>query len=204
MIARLRGALAELDGVRAVVDCGGVGYDVTVTGTTALALPSPGADVVLLIRTQFNPQDGSITLYGFGNERERDLFDALLTVKNVGPSLAVLILSAAAPATIARMIAESDLAGLTTIKKVGKKMAERLIVELRERCESLLLAWGGEEPIARPARPARAPVLDEVTSALVNLGWRPAEVDKAVAQLTIAEHASVEDLVREALRAMQR
>jgi Holliday junction DNA helicase RuvA len=209
MIARLRGSLLEKSTDGIVVDCHGVGYDVGVSAMTFAALPDEGAEVTLRVFT--HAQENRVALYGFATTEERQLFDLLITVKNVGPATAIGILSgAAAPQALARLIAAGDLAGLTRIKGVGKKTADLIVVELREKCEWLLATWGaagaavGPAPPRNGSRPARAPILDDVASALINLGWRPAEVDKAVVRLDATAGATVEALLREALRSMPR
>ena len=153
-----------------VVECAGVGYEVTVPLSTLTALPEPGAEVTLRVHTQAS--ENRLALYGFLTARERELFDLLITVKNVGPSTATAILSGAtSPDALTRTIAAGDVPALTRLKGVGKKTAELLVVELREKCEYLLATWGASgEPMA-PARPApsrgRSPLLDDVASALV-------------------------------------
>lgn len=210
MIARLRGTLIDKSTDGIVVDCNGVGYDVGISAMTFAALPDEGAEVTLRVFT--HAQENRIALYGFATGEERQLFDLLITVKNVGPATAIGILSgSAAPQVLARLVAAGDVAGLTRIKGVGKKTADLIVVELREKCEWLLATWGaaggaavGPAPSRGGARPQRAPILDDVASALLNLGWRPAEVDKAVVRLDAASGATVESLLREALRSMQR
>jgi Holliday junction DNA helicase RuvA len=210
VIGRLRGTLLERRESAVTVDCGGVGYLVSVSAHTWLALPAVGDPVDLRVYTQ--AQENKIALYGFGSEEERQLFDLLITVKNVGPSSAMGILSGGAgPQEIARMIAGEDVAALTKLKGVGKKTAEMLVVELHDRCSALLAAWGevGEEAArsptgGRPRSLVRSPVLDEVASALVQLGWRAAVADSAVAELVVDEGATLESLLRQALRSMPR
>jgi len=208
VIARLAGTLIERSVLgatpRIIVDCAGVGYDVTVPMSTLLALPEPGSEVTLRIFT--HATENRLALYGFATAEERQLFDLLITVKNVGPSTACAILSGApSPDGLARTIAAGDVAGLVRLKGVGKKTAELLVVELREKCEYLLATWGagGSLPAVAP-RSARAPILDDVASALVNMGWRPAEADKVLARMAVPAGATVELLLREALRAMPR
>jgi len=204
VIARLRGTLLERSEGAVVVDCGGVGYLVAVSGYTWLALPEAGAPVDLRVFTQ--AQENKIGLFGFGSAEERRLFDLLITVKNVGPSSAMSILSGGAgPEEIARMIADEEVAALKKLKGVGKKTAEMLVVELHEKCAGLLIAWGASGTSPQPrgvaavgsARHARAPVLDEVASALVQLGWRAHEADSAVAELAVEDGATLESLLRE-------
>jgi Holliday junction DNA helicase RuvA len=216
MIARLRGVLIERGPDFVVVECGGVGYEVTVSLTTLSELPEPGAEVTLRVFT--HAQENKIALYGFAGMPERELFDRLITVKNVGPATAIAILSGVtSPIELTRTIAAGDVPALTRIKGVGKKTADLLVVELREKCEWMLANWnaagvvgmvvpserGGQVAIAgkRSTRPA---VLDDVASALVGLGWRSVEVDKVIARLDVAPGASVESLLRDALRAMPR
>ncbi len=212
MIARLRGTLIERGADYVVVDCGGVGYEVAVSLTTLAQLPEPGSEVTLRVFT--HAQENKIALYGFAEAPERDLFDHLITVKNVGPSTAIAILSGVtSPIELARAIAAADAAALTRIKGVGKKTADLLVVELREKCEWMLANWsaaGIEGPrssggVASSAkRGGRSPLLDDVASALVGMGWRAAEVDKVVARLELVPGASVESLLRDAIRAMPR
>lgn len=208
MIGRLAGTLIERDGMEVIVDCGGVGYEVTCSAYTLASLPAVGERVVLRVFTQAT--ENKVALFGFGDAGERTLFDLLITVKNVGPSSAMAILSGGhSPSGIADLIARGDLAGLTRIKGVGKKTAEMLIVELREKCEQLglaLTAGGAMRMVVSPAvvRPQRHPLLQEVADALGNLGWRPVEVDKAVAELQLTEGARLEELLKQALRSMSR
>jgi Holliday junction DNA helicase RuvA len=212
MIGRLRGQIVERSGSRVVIDVGGVGYEVACSQWTLAALPPSDEPVTLRVFTQ--ARENEIVLYGFLEEPERALFDLLITVKNVGPSTAIGILSGGhAPRHIAELIARDDVAGLTRIKGVGKKTAELLCVELREKCELLLLTWtaqgqGGEvRAVAAAAgapRRSRHPMLDEVAGALAQMGWRSAEADKVVGELEIAPGATLEGLLRQALRAMPR
>src|SRR5262249_17467302 len=151
---------------------------------TLAALPASGERVVLRVFTQV--RETEIALFGFIDQQERSLFDLLITVKNVGPSTAIAILSGSSPRDIASLIAREDGAGLTRIKGIGKKTAELLVVELRDKCEVLLLSWnaeGGVRAVTSPAgavRPRtgpalRSPLLAEVMTALVTMGWRQAE-----------------------------
>jgi len=209
MIARLEGTLHR-EGDRVIVDCGGVGYEVLCSAYTIAALPAHGERVVLRVFTQM--RETAIALFGFADVHERDLFDLLITVKNVGPSTAIAILSGAGPRDIAALIAREDVPGLTKIKGIGKKTAELLVVELREKCELLVLSWnaGGTRPGAahagtiRTAKSTRHPLLGEVMTALINMGWRPQEAESAVAELPVEDGSSLEVLLRQALRSMPR
>lgn len=210
MIGRLRGTLVGRDGTHVIVDCGGVGYEVICSGYTLGALPALDEDVTLRVFT--HAQENKIALYGFFTAAERQLFDLLITVKNVGPSTAIGILSGGAdPRGIAELIAREDTAGLTRIKGVGKKTAELLVVELREKCEMLLLSWSASgEPrvVAMPAAsrrlPVRHPMLDEVLAALVGMGWKPVQAEAAITDLAVGPGITLETLLRQALRAMPR
>jgi Holliday junction DNA helicase RuvA len=208
VIGRLRGTLVARDGAHVVIDCGGVGYEVTCSGYTLGALPALDEDVTLRVFT--HALENKIALYGFFTAPERALFDLLITVKNVGPSSAMGILSGGHdPRSVAELIAREDTGGLTRIKGVGKKTAELLVVELREKCELLLLTWsasGEVRSVAAPAgaRKVRHPMLDEVLSALVGMGWKPVQAEAAVAELVIGPGITLETLLRQALRAMPR
>jgi Holliday junction DNA helicase RuvA len=210
MIARLEGTLIR-DGEHVIIDCSGVGYEVVCSAYTLAGLPASGERVTLRVYTQM--RETAIALYGFLDMHERDLFDLLITVKNVGPSTAIAMLSGAGPRDIAALIAREDVPGLTRIKGIGKKTAELLVVELREKCELLVLSWtasGGMRDVATPAgalrssKAGRHPLLGEVMTALVNMGWRPAEAEAATAELVIDDGATFEVLLRQALRSMPR
>jgi Holliday junction DNA helicase RuvA len=211
VIARLDGTLVR-DDDRVVVDCAGVGYEVTCSAFTLAALPAAGERVALRVFTQV--RETEIALFGFIDHEERALFDLLITVKNVGPSTAIAILSGATPRDIAQLIAREDVAGLTRIKGIGKKTAELLVVELHDKCETLLLTWnagGGVRPVALPAGAPgsrgvtpRNSMIAEVMSALITMGWRPAEAEQAVSDLQVDDNASLESLLRQALRNMPR
>lgn len=205
MIARLRGTLVERGAEGVVVECGGVGYDVHVSLQTLAAVGELGGEVTLRVHT--HATENRLALYGFATAEERQVFDLLITVKNVGPSSAMSILSGATSAqALVRTIAAGDVPALVKLKGVGKKTAELLVVELKEKCEWLLATWGasGATPAPGPKRGARPAILDDVASALVHLGWRAAEADKVLSKLQIPPGASIETLLRDALRAMPR
>jgi Holliday junction DNA helicase RuvA len=211
VIARLDGVLIERMPPHIVVDVNGVGYDVVCSGYTLAGLPADGQRVTLRVFT--HATENRIALFGFIDQQERALFDLLITVKNVGPSTAIAILSGSTPRDIATLIANEDVPGLTRIKGIGKKTAELLVVELHEKCAEALMVWdaaGGLRPSALPAGaarikvPSRHPLIEEVMSALVGLGWKPAEAEQAVVDLAVPAEATIEQLLRQALRSMPR
>ncbi len=208
MIARLEGTLIERDPPHVVVDCNGVGYDVICSSYTLAGLPADGERVTLRVFT--HATENRLALFGFIDAQERALFDLLITVKNVGPSTAIAILSGSSPRDIATLVASEDVPGLTRIKGVGKKTAEMLAVELHEKCNELLISWkasGSLEAIVVPAgrgKPKRHPLVDEVMLALVGMGWKPVEAEQAVGDLPVPPDATIEGLLRQALRSMPR
>jgi Holliday junction DNA helicase RuvA len=217
VIARLDGVLIERDPPHVVIDCNGVGYDVVCSAYTHAVLPADGERVTLRVFT--HAMENKLALYGFIDAQERALFDQLIKVKNVGPSTAIAILSGSSPRDMANLIAREDVVGLTRIKGVGKKTAEMIVVELHEKCAELLLAWdasGGLRPVAgtgfgaSAARPGKKragtghPMVDEVMTALVGMGWSPNEAEAAVVELPVPPEATIEQLLRQALRSMPR
>lgn len=218
MIARLDGTLIERvftgSAPHVVVDCGGVGYDVACSAYTLAGLPADGERVVLRIYT--HAQENKIALFGFIDALERSLFDLLITVKNVGPTTAIAILSGSSPRDIAQLIASEDVASLVRLKGVGKKTAEMLVVELHDKCSELVLGWdasgnlrpvaasGSAIGVARGTKVKRHPMLDEVVLALVGMGWKPAEVEQMVGELPVPPDATIDQVLRQALRSMPR
>ena len=220
MIARLEGVLVERamgsSTPHVIVDCGGVGYDVVCSLYTLAGLPADGERVVLRVFT--HALENKLTLFGFLEAQERALFDLLITVKNVGPTTAIAILSGSSPREIVALVAREDVAGLVRIKGVGKKTAEMIVVELHEKCQELLLTWeadhggravvgAGLSTMARGTKRRTAtghPLTDEVMGALVGMGWSPTEAEAAVVDLPVPPEATIEGLLRQALRSMPR
>lgn len=196
MIARLAGKLAEKGADHAVVDVGGVGYLVHLSAVTLAALPPEGQPATL--RTYTNVRQDAIELYGFATEDEESVFRALIDVKGVGPRAAQNILSGIQARDLAQAIAQADVARLTKVPGVGKKTAERLVVELKEKLALLARAAG-------PARSAPgAGALEQLRTALVNLGYKPPQADGAVDALRAgAEGKKLDELVREALKVLR-
>jgi Holliday junction DNA helicase RuvA len=170
MIAHLRGRLLAKHPNQAVVETGGVGYDVTISVPTFSDLPAMGSEVALHIHTHV--REDSIALYGFLRPAEKQLFEKLISVSGIGPKLAITILSGMAADEMAGAIRGNDIARLTRIPGIGRKTAERLVLELRDK----LPAATGEAPAA----PAMNALEEDVLSALVNLGYQRAAAEKAV------------------------
>lgn len=168
MIAHLRGKLIAKHPGQAVVECGGVGYDVTISVPTFSQLPNPGAEVTLHVHTHV--REDALALYGFLKPDEKQLFERLIAVSGVGPKLAMTVLSLQIEEIVAA-IRSNDLARLTRVPGIGKKTAERLVLELRDRLEG----FGAHEPAAA------TPLEEDVLSALVNLGYARGAAEKAVA-----------------------
>jgi holliday junction DNA helicase RuvA len=198
VIASLRGSLLEKTPETVVVEAGGVGYLVTVTAAAFRGLPPLGSEARLFIHTHA-VQDGGLHLYGFADHEERRTFEALLSVQGVGPRVAVAILSGLALPDLVRFISSGDVARLTQIRGVGRKIAERLTVELRDKIGAVVAA-GQETSGPAPAVPSGR--LGEVYSALVSLGYKPAELEPLLPALDAGLPAA--DLVKQALAALRR
>jgi len=197
MIAYLQGSLEEIGPDYAVLVTGGVGYQVFLAKNTLLSLPELGAKLELKIHTVV--REDNISLYGFRRASEKDLFLKLIQVSNVGPKLALTIMSGLPVEDLAAAIRGEDLVRLTAIPGIGKKTAERLIVELKDK----VLAWlgkGGEAAI--PAVGAPTSLSEEAISALVNLGYTRQEAQQALKSIPGAAELPLEKLVREGLKAL--
>lgn len=210
MIGHLRGTVIDRGITCVLIECAGVGYEVCASTHTLAKLNEIGAEVSLRIYTHF--LEHKISLYGFASVSERELFDMLITVKNVGPSSAIKILSAGAgPVEIAQLVAAKEVKSLMKIKGIGKKTAEMLVVELHEKCEAMLSSWGATtlavevgSVVSAGARSDRFPLQDDVIMALVQLGYRKPQAEKVVDLLPMEPNASLESVMRQALQAMPR
>lgn len=168
MIAHLRGKLVQKDPARLVVDVNGVGYEVFVPLTTFTALPDTGSEVSIDIHTHI--REDLIALYGFSTRRERHIFEKLMTISGIGPKLAVTILSGGSVEDLVAAVKRSDLARLTAIQGVGKKTAERIILELKDKLQEF------------PEAQAKSSVEIDVLSALENLGYNRVLGESALAR----------------------
>ena len=193
MIAHLRGQLISKHPNQAIVEAGGVGYDVTISVPTFSELPALGAEVALYIYTHV--REDALALYGFLRTEEKRLFERLLQVSGIGPKLAITILSGMPTAEMVSAIRGGDVAHLTRIPGIGKKTAERMVLELRDRVA---------EFTAAPAAPSATPLEEDVLSALLNLGYPRSAAEQALAAAakTGAGTASFDGLFRRALGAL--
>lgn len=199
MLESLKGVLLSVDDDVAVIDVGGMRFRLEVPASTARTLGVPGGEATLLSRLSFNANDGQFLLFGFATEVERECFDIFTGISGIGPRKGLMILSQIEIAAFARAIVENDLGYLSRIKGVGKKTAERLVVELREKMV----------PYVSDAKPASgaAPLpvgknSQEAIQALMVLGCRQAVAEKAIAEAMkeLGKDAGTEDLVRVGLR----
>lgn len=199
MIAHLRGTLLEKTPRSVVVENHGVGYEVSVPLSTFYALPDEG-EVALHVHT--NVREDAITLFGFHTRVEKAVFLLLVSVSGIGPRLAVNVLSGIGPGELLEAIAGGDAARLRAIPGVGKKTAERIALELKDRAESLLSEDGtGGRAEALVGPPGDRGAAKDAVSALVNLGYPPRSAKQAVEKAGRGvDGANLEELVREALR----
>ncbi len=195
MIAHLRGKLLSKHPGQAIVETGGVGYEVAISVPTFSELPAAGSEVALHI--YMHVREDVIALYGFLRPAEKRLFEKLLTVSGIGPKLAITILSGMAADEMAGAIRGNDVVRLTRIPGIGKKTAERMVLELRDK----LPAEGAEAP----AGPAMSATEEDVLSALMNLGYQRPIAEKAVGVAAKGNKGNTFDVMfREALAALSR
>lgn len=196
MIAQLSGTLAHKMPGEVVIDVGGVGYQVYIPLSVFYALPEIGSRVSLHVHTHL--REDALQLFGFQESRDKQIFMLLNGVAGIGPKLAVSILSGIAADELAQAIRDGDQLRLVSIPGVGKKLAERLVVELRDKLTAL----------RRPAESAPADkgsqLMQDAVSALVNLGYRQGEVEKNVRDALHAGKQSLEDVIKDVLRRMSR
>ncbi len=190
MIGSLRGTLTWKQAPSVIIECSGVGYDVETPMSTFFELPSTGAEVFLF--THLLVREDAQILYGFATESERTLFRTLLKVRGVGARIALAILSAMSAGDFNRCIEYEDTTSLSKIPGIGKKTAERLIVEMRDKIDATTGDGVTRVTVEQGAK-------SEAVDALIALGYKPAEVNKLIAKLDI-EDMSAEDIIRLALR----
>lgn len=195
MIGRIRGLLLEKRPPLVVIDVNGLGYEVEAPMSTFYELPALGETVTLF--THFAVKEDAHSLYGFSSERERSLFRSLIKVSGVGPRMALTVLSGIRAEDFIRCVEHQDVGTLTRLPGIGKKTAERLLMEMRDRIQDLLSA-----PVLRGAPAALAAAGDpqsDAVSALIALGYKPAEASRLVQDL--GEQAkTTEQIIRLALQ----
>jgi Holliday junction DNA helicase RuvA len=194
VIARLAGTIAEKGDGHAIVDVGGVGYRVHLSQASLARLPPAGERVAL--RTYTHVREDTLELFGFATEEEEAVFRELIGVKNVGPRAAQNILSGIEARDLAAAVAQGDVVRLTRVPGVGKKTAERLVLELRDKVRELAAA---------PEAVAAGPGDEDLVSALVNLGYKRPQAERAVIEARrAAPEADFSDLLRASLKKLSR
>jgi Holliday junction DNA helicase RuvA len=195
MIASLRGVLLEKSPAHCVIEAGGVGYLIQVSTHTAGALPDTGREASL--RTRQVVREDAVLLFGFADADELRLFDLLIGINGVGPRLALAVLSGLRPQALARAIGDENVGALVAVPGIGRKTAERLVVELRDKLDPFAAAGA---PAREGPLLARDPVLQDGVAALVALGYTASQAQDAVRRVTgEASGLTLEELVRRAL-----
>jgi Holliday junction DNA helicase RuvA len=196
MIGQLRGVILEKKPPQLVLDVNGVGYEIDASMQTFYRLPDVGKEIVLY--THFVVREDAHHLYGFFDREERALFRTLLKVNGVGPRLSLTILSSVDASEFARCVVNNDTASLTRVPGIGKKTADRLIIEMRDKVSGLDTSLPMSQPLT-PESASRRQVTQDAVSALIALGYKPPEASKAVSKVDDGNMSS-EDIIRHALR----
>ena len=204
MIGRLRGILLEKKAPYLLIEAGGVGYEVEAPMSVFYSLPEVGVETTLY--THFVVREDAQLLYGFSDSRERELFRTLIKVNGVGPKLGLTLLSGIEASEFVRCVHDGDSSTLVKLPGVGKKTAERLIVELKDKlskwdCSGAQLDGLTGTPLGQAIEKQAADTEQEAVSALVALGYKPQEASKVVGRIKV-EDLSSEELIRQALRSM--
>lgn len=205
MIGRIRGILVEKSPGQALVECAGLGYEVDIPLTTFFNLPEPGEELVL--HTHFAVREDHQSLFGFSSSFDRDLFRQLIKVNGVGPKLAVGILSGLDAGQFIRCVEARDINSLVKLPGVGKKTAERLLIEMADRIgqlEGQFVPATGEVSVdaaTEPRKPGGHAPVEEAESALISLGYKPQEATRAISRVA-EDGMTSQELIRLALRAM--
>jgi len=195
MIAHLKGLILSQSEDSIILDVGGVGYEIFLSAHTLDKIPSLPSPLSLIIYTVV--REDSITLFGFISAREKSLFLRLISVSGIGPKLAMNILSGIPSEDLIDAIHREDLVRLTAIPGVGKKTAERMIVELKDKLLNLV----GAETLS-PVRSKKAPMTEDVLSALLNLGYNRGEIEKTFERIQIHKKKDFEEALRESLQSL--
>lgn len=194
MIGRLKGTLVSKQPPWLVVDVGGVGYELEAPMSTVFDLPETGREVALF--THYAVKEDTVALYGFLREAERTLFRAVQKVSGIGAKIALAVLSGVSTDEFARLVQAGDIAALTRIPGIGKKTAERIVVELRDRVDAIAVLPGAGAPVPRDAQ-------SEALVALQQLGYKPAEASRLAKEAAV-DGDSAEAIIRKALKAALR
>ncbi len=196
MIAHLRGRLLVKHPGHVIVDCAGVGYQLFIAVPTFSGLPEAGAEVSLFVHTHV--REDQLALYGFLKSEEKELFEKLISVSGIGPSLAIKVLSGMAAADLVAALRGNDLTRLTKIPGVGRKTAERMVLELKDKLDEFAATT------TAPAKAAAAtPLEEDILSALVNLGYQRTAAERALQSLGPANGRGFEQLFRAAMAAIK-
>jgi Holliday junction DNA helicase RuvA len=196
MISRLSGVLIEKRGPSVVIDCHGVGYDVEVPMTTMWSLPDVDANVTLL--THLIVRDDAHLLFGFATQDERKLFRDLIKVSGIGAKVALAILSGIETDEFVRCVHENNTSRLTALPGIGKKTAERLVVEMRDRVAD----WTQPQAVRAVSRTtSTVDAVSDAVSGLIALGYKPPEASRLVLELETTDKTS-EDIIREILKSL--
>jgi Holliday junction DNA helicase RuvA len=196
VIGRLTGTLVRKEPPSLLVDVNGVGYELEAPMSTFYDLPPTGERLTLY--THLVVREDAHLLYGFSRESQRQLFRSLLKVNGVGPRVALAVLSGLSEPELMQCLAHEDIARLTKVPGIGRKTAERLVIELRDRVDLVAV------PPGTAARPASLPVdpAQEAVSALIALGYKPNEASRAVTATSPSPDARSEDIIRQALKGL--
>lgn len=204
MIGRICGTLVHKQAPDILVDVAGVGYEIQVPMTTLFQLPELGSDVSLV--THFVVREDAQLLYGFIDDRDRTLFRQLIKVNGVGPKLGLTILSGMDSNSFVRCVQRDDISSLIALPGVGKKTAERLLIEMRDKLKDWLAQAdeGGQSAASGAPATAVSNRVGDAESALIALGYKPQEASRAVAAVNVDAVADSEELIRLALKSMIR
>jgi len=210
LIGRLSGIIAEKSPPEILIECAGVGYEVTMPMTSIYALPELNEHAI--IYTHFIVREDAQLLYGFANKTERKLFRLLIKVNGVGPKLALAVLSAMSADQFVNCVRHDDVTGIVKIPGVGKKTAERLLIEMRDRLkdwqmsstpatDSMPVQLSNEQTFVNYSNDSAYNNKSDATTALISLGYKQVQADKAV-KLVYTDGMSSEDIIRHALKSM--
>lgn len=196
MIAHIRGTLLEKHPNAVIVECSGVGYELAISVATYSELPEEGATVALFVHTHV--REDQFALFGFLAKQEKALFEKLFSVSGIGPKLAITILSGMSVPEMIAALRSGDVTRLTKIPGIGKKTAERMVLELKDK----LAEFGSAKP-EQPTRPVSA-LEDDVLSALINLGYQQQAAEKALTGLGVPNGRTFEQLFRAAMASLSK